>query len=62
MALAKIYDDFIYFCSCYNEKYLYKFSDIVRLYLKNTYPKPKTNDFIVMAKYNQMFYSMANST
>lgn len=40
------------------EKYLYKFADIVRLYLKDSYPEPKTNEFIVMAKYNQMIDSM----
>ncbi len=36
------------------EKYLYEFADIVRLYLKDTYPEPKTHEFIVMAKYNNM--------
>ena len=40
------------------EKYLYKFADMVKLYLKNTYPEPKTHEFIVMAKYNQMIDSM----
>ena len=25
------------------EKYLYKFADMVRLYLKDTYPEPKTH-------------------
>ena len=25
------------------EKYLYEFADIVRLYLKDTYPEPKTH-------------------
>lgn len=40
------------------EKYLCKFADIVRLYLKDTYPEPKTHEFIVMAKYNQMIDSM----
>lgn len=40
------------------EKYLYKFADMVRLYLKDTYPEPKTHEFIVMAKYNQMIDSM----
>ena len=40
------------------EKYLYKFADMVRLYLKDTYPEPKTHKFIVMAKYNQMIDSM----
>lgn len=40
------------------EKYLYEFAGIVRLYLKDTYPEPKTHEFIVMAKYNQMIDSM----
>lgn len=40
------------------EKYLYGFADIVRLYLKDTYPEPKTHEFIVMAKYNQIIDSM----
>lgn len=40
------------------EKYLYKFADMVRLYLKSTYPEPKTHEFIVMAKYNNMIESM----
>lgn len=40
------------------EKYLYGFADIVRLYLKDTYPEPKTHEFIVMAKYNQMIDSI----
>lgn len=40
------------------EKYLYEFADSVRLYLKDTYPEPKTHEFIVMAKYNQMIDSM----
>lgn len=40
------------------EKYLYKFADMVRLYLKDTYPEPKTHEFIVMAKYNQMIENM----
>ncbi len=40
------------------EKYLYKFADMVRLYLKDTYPEPKTHEFIVMVKYNQMIDSM----
>ncbi len=40
------------------EKYLCKFADVVRLYLKDTYPEPKTHEFIVMAKYNQMIDSM----
>ena len=40
------------------EKYLYEFADMVRLYLKDTYPEPKTHEFIVMAKYNNMIDSM----
>ena len=40
------------------EKYLYEFADMVRLYLKDTYLEPKTHEFIVMAKYNQMIDSM----
>lgn len=40
------------------EKYLYEFADIVRLYLKDTYPEPKTHEFIVIAKYNKMIDSM----
>ena len=40
------------------EKYLYKFADMVKLYLKDTYPEPQTHEFIVMAKYNQMIDSM----
>ena len=40
------------------EKYLYEFADIVKLYLKDTYPEPKTHEFIVMAKYNNMIESM----
>ena len=40
------------------EKYLYKFAYIVRLYLKSTYPEPKTHEFIVIAKYNNMIESM----
>ena len=40
------------------EKYLYKFADMVRLYSKDTSPESKTHEFIVMAKYNQMIDSM----
>ena len=40
------------------EKYLYKFADMVKLFLKDTYPEPKTHEFVVMAKYNQMIDSM----
>lgn len=40
------------------QKYLYDYEDIIRLYLKYTYPKPKTNEFIVMARYNSMINSI----
>ena len=40
------------------EKYLCKFADMVRLYLRSTYPEPKTHEFIIMAKYNNMIESM----
>lgn len=36
------------------EEYLYKFADMVRLYLQDTYPEPKTHEFIIMAQYNNM--------
>ena len=40
------------------EKYLYKFADMMRLFLKYKYPEPKTHEFIVIAKYNQMIENM----
>ena len=40
------------------EKYLYEFADMVWLYLKDAYPEPKTHEFIVIAKYNQMIENM----
>ena len=40
------------------ELYLYKFADMTKLYLKNIYPKPKTHEFTVMAKYNLMIKNM----
>ena len=40
------------------EKYLYKFADMVRLFLKEQYPEPKTHKFIVMAQYNNMIDNM----
>lgn len=40
------------------EKYLYEFSYIIRLYLKDTYSEPKTHEFILIFKYNQMIDSM----
>ena len=36
------------------EKYLYKYADMVRLFLKHQHPEPKTHEFIVMAQYNNM--------
>lgn len=36
------------------EKYLSKFADIIKLHLKDTSPYPKTPEFIIMTKYNQM--------
>ena len=40
------------------EKYLYKYADMVRLFLKNHHPEPKTHEFIVMAQYNSMIDNM----
>ena len=40
------------------EKYLYKYADMVRLFLKHKYPEPKTHEFIVMAQYNNMIDNM----
>lgn len=40
------------------ERYLYKYSDMVRLFLKCQHPKPKTHEFIVMAQYNNMIDNM----
>ena len=40
------------------EKYLYKYADIVRLFLKHQPPEPKTHEFIVMAQYNNMINNM----
>ena len=40
------------------EKYLYKYANMVKLYLKETYSEPKTNEFLVMARYNNMIESM----
>lgn len=40
------------------EKYLYEYADMVKLYLKDTYPEPKTHEFIVMAQYNNMIDNM----
>ena len=40
------------------EKYLYKYADMVRLFLKYQHPEPKTHEFIVMAQYNNMIDNM----
>lgn len=40
------------------EKYLYDFADMVRLFLKEQYPEPKTHEFIVLAQYNNMIANM----
>ena len=40
------------------EEYLYKYADMVRLFLKHRHPEPKTHEFIVMAQYNNMIDSM----
>lgn len=40
------------------EKYLYKYADMVRLFLKHQHPEPQTHEFIVMAQYNNMIDSM----
>lgn len=40
------------------EKYLYKYADMVGLFLKSQHPEPKTHEFIVLAQYNNMVDSM----
>ena len=40
------------------KKYLHELDNIVRLYLKHTYPEPKTHEFIVISKYNQIIDSI----
>lgn len=40
------------------EKYLYEFANMVKLFLKEQYPEPKTHKFIVMAQYNNMIDNM----
>lgn len=40
------------------EKYLYEFANMVKLFLKEQYPEPKTHEFIVMAQYNNMIDNM----
>lgn len=40
------------------EKHLYKYADMVRLFLKSQHPEPKTHEFIVMVQYNNMIDNM----
>lgn len=40
------------------EKELLEYSASIKKQLKETYPIPKTNEFIVMARYNNMIESM----
>ena len=40
------------------EKYLYKYADMVRLFLNRQPPEPKTHEFIVMAQYNNIIDNM----
>lgn len=40
------------------EKYLYKYTDMVRLFLKHQHPVAKTHEFIVKAQYNNMIDNM----
>lgn len=40
------------------EKYLYEFANMVRLFLKEQYLEPKTHEFIIMAQYNNMIDNM----
>lgn len=40
------------------EKELIEYSASIEKQLKNIYPVPKTNEFIVMARYNNMIESM----
>lgn len=46
--------DFLY----EKEKELIEYSASIEKQLKETYPIPKTNEFIVMARYNNMIESM----
>lgn len=41
------------------EKYLYKYANMVRLFLKHQHPEPKTHEFILIAQYNNMIDNMA---
>lgn len=40
------------------EKELIEYKAFIEKQLKQTYPEPKTNEFIVMARYNNMIESM----
>ena len=40
------------------EKELIEYKSFIEEELKQTYPEPKTNEFIVMARYNNMIESM----
>jgi len=40
------------------EKYLYKYADMVQLFLKSQHPELKTHEFIVMAQYNNIIDNM----
>ncbi|MGN1298772.1 MAG: TnpV protein [Candidatus Scatovivens sp.] len=40
------------------EKELIKYKTSIEKLLKQTYPQPKTNEFIVIARYNNMIESM----
>ena len=40
------------------EKALIKYKTLIEKQLRQTYPEPKTNEFIVMARYNNMIESM----
>lgn len=45
-------------CLYKKEKELIKYKTSIEKQLKQTYPEPKTNEFIVMARYNNMIESM----
>lgn len=40
------------------EKYLYEFANMVKLFLKAQYSEPKTHEFIVMVQYSNMIDNM----
>lgn len=42
------------------EKYLYQYANVIKSYLKKSYPDPKTHEFLIMAKYNNMIESMVD--